>query len=197
MMKKTMAMAGAAFAAIGCMAAEVQTEKVTMESDKVLIAYYSWSSSGNTRYAAQQIQKATGGTLFELKPKTPYPTDYRACVDQAKKEIRENFKPELAAKPDDLKKYDVIFIGSPNWWGTMAPPVATFLSSYDFTGKTVIPFFTHGGGGMQNCERDVRKMTEKARLLPAKAFSGGSIRRADQAITEWVGSLSAVNKDNK
>lgn len=167
-------------------------EKVATAPDKVLIAYYSWSPDGHTHYAAEQIQKATGGTLFEIKPKVPYPANYRACVDQARKECRAGFRPELSNPVKDMKQYEVIFVGSPNWCGTMAPPVRTFLTSYDFSGKTVIAFFTHGSGGMQNCERDVRKLLKKANLLPAKAFFGRSIRDANQEIADWVGSLLTV-----
>ncbi len=192
-MKKAMAMAGVLLSAIGC-TAEAPAKKIETQSGKILIAYYSWSESGNTRYAAQQIQKSTGGTLFEIKPQKAYPTDYNACVDQAKKECREGFKPELETTVADFKQYDVIFVGSPNWWGTMAPPVATFLSSYDLTGKTVIPFFSHGGGGMQNCERDARKMAEKANVLSAKTFSGSSVRREDKVIAEWVGTLLEIKR---
>ena len=104
------------------------------------------------KYAAAQIQKATGGTLFEIKPVKPYPSEYRECTVQARKEIQEGVRPERA-KVEDMGKYDVIFIGSPNWWSTIAPPVASFLASYDLSGKTVIPFVTHGGGGMARCGR--------------------------------------------
>lgn len=193
-----MAMTGMLFGAIGCSAENsAVVKKVETEPGKVLIAYYSWSADGNTRYAAEQIQKATGGTLFEIKPKTAYPSDYQSCVEQAKKECRAGFKPELAATVEEFKKYDVIFVGSPNWWGTMAPPVLTFLTSQDFAGKKVIPFFTHGGGGMQNCERDVIKNAGKAEVLPGKAFTGSSIRKADKQIAEWVGSLLTVTANKK
>ena len=93
-----------------------------------------------------------------------------------------------------MQKYDVIFVGSPNWWGTMAPPVATFLTSYDLKGKTVIPFFTHGGGGVQNCERDVRKLCNGSNLPKAGVFSGGSIRRSGDAIANWVNEVVTVKK---
>ena len=116
--------------------------KVSAEPSRVLIAYYSWG--GNTKYAAAQIQRATGGTLFEIKPVKPYPSEYRECTVQARKEIQEGVRPELAAKVEDMGKYDVIFIGSPNWWSTIAPPVASFLASYDLYGKTVrMEFYKH------------------------------------------------------
>lgn len=191
MMKKAMACAIAASLIGGgtALARNAVSDKVETQPEKILIAYYSWG--GNTRTAAEMIRKATGGTLFEIKPVKPYPTGYQACVDQAKKEIRSNFKPELAGGIG-LDKYDVIFVGSPNWWGTMAPPVATFLTAHRLKGKTVVPFFTHGGGGMQRCETDVRKLCPESRVLKAAAFSGGSIRSAQGAVQEWLNGIISV-----
>ena len=120
-------LAAALMTGAGCLGQE--QPKVSAEPSRVLIAYYSWG--GNTKYAAAQIQRATGGTLFEIKPVKPYPSEYRECTVQARKEIQEGVRPELVAKVEDMGKYDVIFIGSPNWWSTIAPPVASFLASYD------------------------------------------------------------------
>ena len=194
MKKRTMAlmMAASFFGAGGCSAENTAAQKVETEPGKILIAYYSWS--GNTRFAAEQIQKLTGGTLFEIKPAKAYPSDYSACVDQAKQECRDEFKPELATKVEDFSKYDVIFVGTPNWWSTMAPPVRSFLAGHDFSGKTVIPFVTHGGGGMAHCERDMRKVCPKAVFGRGGAFSGGSIRNAGDALGKWVGEVVSVRK---
>lgn len=166
--------------------------KVSAEPGKVLIAYYSWG--GNTKYAASQIQKATGGTLFEIKPVKPYPSEYRECTVQAKKEIQDGVQPELAAKVEDIGKYDVIFIGSPNWWSSLAPPVASFLSGHDLSGKTVIPFVTHGGGGMAHCEEQVRKLCPKSTVLKGGAFSGAGIRTVRAVLVKWVNDTITINK---
>lgn len=196
MKKKTMALMMAAasfFGTGGCSAAETPAaQKVRLEPGKVLIAFYSWS--GNTRFAAERIQKLTGGTLFEIKPFKPYPADYGACVDQAKKECREKFTPDLAAAPADFGKYNVVFVGTPNWWSTMAPPVRTFLTRNDFRGKTVIPFVTHGGGGMADCERDMQKACPNAEFRKGGAFSGSSIRSAGSALEQWIGKVAAIRQ---
>ena len=194
MKKRTMAlmMAASFFGAAGCSAENTAVQKAETEPGKILIAYYSWS--GNTRFAAEQIQKVTGGTLFEIKPAKAYPSDYSACVDQAKQECRDEFKPELATKVEDFAKYDVIFVGTPNWWSTMAPPVRSFLAGYDFSGKTVIPFVTHGGGGMARCERDMRKVCPKAAFGKGGAFSGGSIRNAADTLNKWVDEVVTIRK---
>lgn len=195
MIRKAMVcmMASAVFSMFGCSADDqFPTVKTTAEPGKILVAYYSYS--GNTRHAAEQIQKSTGGTLFEIKPVKAYPADYNACVDQAKTEIRAGVKPALAEKVKNLDQYDVVFVGTPNWWSTMAPPVLTFLSENDFAGKTVIPFVTHGGGGMARCERDIRKACPKSKFGKGGAFSGGGIRRSGSAIANWVNEVVTVKK---
>lgn len=193
-MKKRMmvlAMAASVFGG-GCSAAEQNTAKATAEPAKILIAYYSYS--GNTRFAAEEIQKATGGTLFEIKPINAYPTDYNICVDQVKKEINASFKPELAKKVEEFDRYEVIFVGTPNWWSTMAPPVAAFLSGYDFSGKTIIPFVTHGGGGMARCESDMQKACPQAVLGKGGAFAGRSIKNSKESLSQWINEVITIKK---
>ncbi|HOQ51880.1 MAG TPA: flavodoxin, partial [Candidatus Atribacteria bacterium] len=116
----------------------------------ILIAYY--SRSGNTRKLAQLIHQKVGGTVHEIQPEIPYPASYNATVEQAKKEIQAGFRPPLKTKIEHIEAYDTIFLGSPNWWSTIAPPVATFLEENDLSGKTIIPFCTHGGGGRGRIE---------------------------------------------
>ena len=194
MRKKVMAwmMAASFFGAAGCQAAETPAQKVQTRPEKILVAYYSWG--GNTRFAAEKIREITGGTLFEIRPVKAYPSNYRACVEQARKECREGTRPALAAKVENFEKYDVIFLGTPNWWSTMAPPVRTFLTEGDFSGKTVIPFVTHGGGGMADCERDMRKVCPKATFVRGGAFSGSGIRSAGNALGKWVGETVEIKK---
>lgn len=123
---------------------------------KVLIAYYSWS--GHTKEVAEAIREDTGGEIYEIQTVKVYPTEYKAMTEQVKKEISEGFKPELKSKAPDLSGYDIVFLGSPNWWGTIAPAVSSFLDENNLQGKKVIPFITHGGGGVQNT---IKNMTEK------------------------------------
>lgn len=156
----------------------------TNKSMKVLVAYF--SHSGNTRTIAEQIRKATGADLFEIEVRDTYPSDYQGVLDRAKKEINGHEKPVLKAMPEDLAQYDVIFIGSPNWWSTIAPAVVTFLSTGDFTGKTLVPFVTHGGGGMARCETDARKLCPKASWLKGLAVNGSSVDRAALRVEKWL-----------
>lgn len=134
-----------------------QTEKenkaVSAENPKILVAYYSYS--GNTKEVAEAIHNNVGGDIFEIKTEGSYPEEYRPMTMQAKKEIQDGYRPKLTTAVADMAQYDVVFIGSPNWWGTITPQVSSFLDSYDLSGKKVIPFVTHGGGGVQDTVADM------------------------------------------
>lgn len=151
---------------------------------RVLIAYYSWS--GHTRIAAEQIQQATGGVLFEIRPSEAYPAAYRECTERAKREIEAGYRPALQGMPDHLESFDVVFVGSPNWWSSIAPPVASFLASGAWQGKTVVPFVTHGGGGMAGCAEAMQRLCPQARVLPGRAFPGGNIRNLGGEVAAWA-----------
>lgn len=159
----------------------------TMKPQKILIAYYSYS--GNTRVIAEDIQKATGGELFEIVPAQAYPKDYDDVVAQAKQEIRADARPELKTKVANIAEYDAIFVGSPNWWSTIAPPVMTFLTSYDLADKKVIPFITHGGGGLAKCADDVKRLAPKSTVLTALSVNGGSVNRSQGEVQKWLRQL--------
>lgn len=151
---------------------------------KILVAFYSWG--GNTRNMAEQIKAFTNGDIFEIVPVNAYPKDYNACVDQAKKEINSNFKPPLKSKLPNLDSYDIIIVGSPNWWSTIAPPVATFLSSYNFKGKTILPFITHEGSRMGRSEDDIKKLCPSANLINGLPIRGSSVKNAGSDIKKWL-----------
>jgi flavodoxin len=130
---------------------------------KALVAYY--SHSGTTKKVAEEIHQAVGGDLFEIKEATPYPRDYNTVLNQAKQEIANGFRPALKDKIPEISDYNLIIIGSPNWWSTIAPPVATFLTQADFSDKTIAPFITHGGGGLNRTISDIRQLCPDANVL--------------------------------
>lgn len=151
---------------------------------KVLVAYF--SHSGNTRTVARQIARLTGGELFEIVPATAYPTDYRAVVEQAEREIEAGVRPALKNQPPDVAQYDVVFVGSPCWWSTVAPPVATFLAACDLRGKTVVPFMTHEGSGMGRSEADVRRLCPGAEVAKGLPVRGGAVDRSEAEVERWL-----------
>jgi flavodoxin len=151
---------------------------------KILIAYF--SHTGNTREIANQIHKIVGGDIFEIQVVKPYPNNYDALVKQARQELDSGYKPELKTKVENIKSYDLIFIGYPNWCGTFPAPVKTFLSGYDFSGKTIVPFCTHGGGGLGRSIADISKLCPKSTLLDSFAILGTDAKTGQNKVSEWL-----------
>lgn len=159
---------------------------------KTLIVYYSWS--GNTRRVAQVIQGYVGGDLVELVPEQPYPTSYQETVRQAKREIQSGYLPPLKTRVNNIEQYDIVFIGSPNWWGTVAPPVASFLSSHSLSGKTIAPFITHGGGGKGRAIEEIKKLCPNSKILPEFVVYGDGGRDLQQKIRNWLQEIGLLEK---
>jgi flavodoxin len=154
---------------------------------KVLIVYY--SRSGNTREIANQIHRSAGGDIFEIQVVKPYPEDYEEVKKIAMQEQQSGVKPALKAKLTNFGSYDVIFAGTPIWWGTIAAPVKSFLSEYDFSGKTIVPFTTHGGSGLGRSVADISKLCPKATILDGLAVSGRNAKTAQNDVSAWVQKL--------
>jgi flavodoxin len=154
---------------------------------RILVAYF--SHSGNTAALARQIRTATGADLFAIEPAIAYPTDYDTVVAQAKRELAAAHRPALQSTGPDLGAYDTIFVGSPNWWSTVAPPVMTFLMSRDFSAKTIIPFITHEGSGMGRSEQDVKRLCPGATIAEGRAFRGSRVNAAAAEIRDWAKAL--------
>ena len=150
----------------------------------ILIAYY--SHSGNTQEVAEQIKELVGGTIFRIEPIEKYPRKYHEVLKVSKVEIESGFRPPLKGKIENLERFDTIFVGSPNWYSTIAPPVATFLSEHDLSGKRVIPFVTHGGGGVGYCITDIKKLIGNATMLEGFVISGYRSGRIKQEIQDWL-----------
>ena len=155
---------------------------------KTAVIYFSWS--GNTRFAAETIAKKTGADLFEIKAETSYNGDFGKCCDEAKPECQgKKLRPIKAIEGLDPARYDMVFVGTPNWWGTMAPPVRTWVtqSKDALKGKTVCLFQTHGGGGMQRVGKEFAEVVgNAATVLPPKAFGGSSIKSSVPAIEAFA-----------
>ena len=149
----------------------------TASGKKVLVAYF--SHSGNTREMARQIAEATNGDLFEIVPQSAYPAQYDAVMAQAKREIGRGYRPALKGRLPDIGAYDVIFVGSPCWWGTVAPPVATFLAAYDWSGSR-----------MGRSEEDIGKLCHGATLLGGLPVRGSAVKGSLDAVGKWIGGMN-------
>ena len=153
-------------------------------AEHILVVYF--SRSGNTRKIANLIHQEVGGIIHEIRPEVPYPNSYNAVVDQAEKEIQAGYKPALQSTLDHIESYDTIFVGSPNWWSTIAPPVATFLSEYDLSGKTIVPFCTHGGGGLGRIGKDVAKLCPRSTVLSSFDVYESETGNAQAKVSAWL-----------
>ena len=178
-------------------------EKVPVENStadkKILVVYFSRTGEeynvgkikkGNTAIVAEYITQKTGADTFEIKTATPYPDEYEACTELAKKELESNARPALAKNIDNLAQYDTIFLGYPIWWGKLPMVVYTFLESNDFSGKTIIPFCTHGGSGLAGTEREIADACPNAEILSGLAVVGKSAQNdfaaAQKDIDAWL-----------
>ena len=163
-----------------------------------LIAYYSRAGEnyfggayrvipvGNTEKAAHMIADLTGADLFKIEQKTPYSDNYQTCIAEAKRDLQANARPELVTLPESLDGYDEIYLGYPNYWGTMPMAVYTFLEHYDFTGKTIHPFCTHEGSGLSHTEADIRKAAKGATVAKGLAICGSDVNDAKAKLKGWV-----------
>ena len=176
---------------------------------KILIAYYSRKGQnyvnenivdlpiGNTEVIAKKIQDINGGDLFEIATVNPYPIDYTETTEVAMTELRGNTRPELTETIKNIDDYDIVYLGYPNWWNTFPMAVFTFLESYDFSGKTIIPFCTHEGSGLGNSERDIRKICPNAIVHHGIAIRGGTVADADNMVSKWFMKQKTVSKKSQ
>ncbi|MFZ5639941.1 MAG: flavodoxin [Bacillota bacterium] len=162
-------------------------EQTMSKTENILVAYF--SHSGNTQVIANQIYESVGGDIFEIVTVDPYPTNYNAVVNLAKQEQKNDYRPELATKVENMDSYDVIFVGYPNWWATMPMAVFTFLEEYDFSGKTIIPFCTHEGSGLGRSVRDIKKLCPRSNVLDGLAIRGSSVNKAQNDVSAWLHKL--------
>ena len=141
---------------------------------------------GNTEKAAKMLADLTGGELYKIEQAQPYSDDYNACVAEARTDFQQNTRPAVKNLPDTLDAYDEIYLGYPNYCGTMPMAVYTFLEHYDFTGKTIHPFCTHEGSGLSRTEQDIQKAAPGASVTRGLAIHGSSVDSANSAPVAWV-----------
>ena len=165
---------------------------------KKLIAYYSRAGEnyfsgthraiavGNTEQAARLLAELTGAELFHIEQKVPYSDDYDTCVAEARRDLRANARPELTALPESLDDYDEIYLGYPNYCGTMPMAVYTFLEHYDWQGKTIHPFCTNEGSGLSNTEQDIRRAAKGAQVARGLSLRGSAVEGAKPELELWL-----------
>lgn len=177
----------------GVLAAFGKVDAATNE--KILVVYFSRTgeeyglgniNKGNTAIVAEIIAQKTGGDLFEIKPVKPYPINYDECTKLASREKAANARPAFVGGVENFSQYDIIFIGYPIWWGAYPMVVATFLESYDFSGKKIVPFCTHGGSGLSSTDQSIALACPKAQVLKGFAITGSTAQKNRQQTESTV-----------
>lgn len=172
---------------------------------KVLVTYFTWPEPdgtdantgasrvisggklyGNTEYVAHIISEATGGDLFAIKTERTYPTPHKALIDAAKVEAEAKQHPKLTTHISNLKDYDIIFVGYPNWWYDMPMAIYSFFDEYDFSGKTVIPFVTHGGSRFSQSVETITEIEKEAKVIRGPSVSARSVPEARESVEKWL-----------
>ena len=162
---------------------------------KILVAYFSRTgenyevgniAKGNTHIVAEMIAEATGADLFEIKTVKPYPENYQECVDIAGKEREQDARPELSGKVQNIEEYDTVFLGYPIWWSDLPMPVYTFLESYDWSGKTIIPFCTSAGDVLTGKENELPKFAKGVTIREGIGIQGKRAQEQPDSVRPEV-----------
>ena len=169
---------------------------------KILVAYFSRVGNeygvgnvqkGNTAIIAEIIAKKTGGDLFELKPVKSYPVDYDECTKIASREKASKARPELVGAVENFSQYDTIFVGYPIWYGDAPMAVYTFLESYDFGGKNIVPFCTHGGSGLSSTDQQFALVCPSAKILQGFEIRGTVAQKnfdeSEKKVSAWLNKI--------
>ena len=149
---------------------------------KILVAYFSWG--GTTQRMAQEIARQTGADVFRIEPVVPYPTEYTPCTEVAREEKENDARPAIVGTVENWADYDVVFIGCPVWWWTTPMIICTFAESYDFAGKTVVPFCTYASTYRDETLARIVELTPEAEHLTGEGLTGGRI--SEQTIGAWL-----------
>ena len=158
-------------------------------ASNTLVAYF--TRSGNTRVIAGTIQRMLGADLFEIRALHPYPEDYEATVEQARRERDSGYEPALAATVPEISAYDTVFLGFPIWGETAPPVIRSFLRAHDLAGKTLRPFITHGGYGLGSSRAVLAELAPRARIEPPFFMEADQERRTLDQVRTWLGAAKS------
>jgi flavodoxin len=157
---------------------------VRLTGAPVLVVYF--SRSGNTRVVAGLLQRAFNADVFEIRPATPYPDEYLATVEQARQERDRGIEPALEATIPAISSYKTVYLGFPIWGETAPPVIRSFLSRHDLSGKTLVPFVTHGGYGLGNSRDVIARHAPRARLQEGFVMQADQERQTMERVNQWL-----------
>ncbi len=172
-----------------CVASTGSAGERRQGGSRTLVAYF--SRSGNTRVIAGLILRELGADLFEIRPASPYPEDYLATVEQARRERDSGFEPALETKVSNMAVYDTVYLGFPIWGETTPPVIRSFLKAHDLSGKTLIPFVTHGGYGLGNSQSVLASHAPRAQLWRSFSLEADQERRTMNQVKSWLSKIDS------
>ncbi|MBQ8451929.1 MAG: NAD(P)H-dependent oxidoreductase [Clostridia bacterium] len=170
-------------------------QKENLKDKKSIVIYFSradenysvgYIEKGNTEVVAEFISDLTGADLFKVERKVPYAKDYMTCIREAQREQENDERPELVRELDNIDEYDVVFVGTPIYWGTMPQPMFTQLEKLNFEGKIVKPFTTHEGSGLGSVVQDLKRICKGADVQNGLAIRGASVQSSKSKVEEWI-----------
>lgn len=182
--------AGKALVVYFSMPETADAENMTTEEDNSVVVI-NGQVLGNTQYMAQVIAETAGADIFRIEPETPYPTDHATLVDIASEEQDADARPAIKGRVENMEQYDTVFIGYPIWWSDMPMILYTFFDTYDLSGKTVIPFSTHGGSSFAGTPSAIARLEPGAEMREGLTISRNHIEDAGQEIADWVNGLGS------
>ena len=168
-----------------------------MKDKKSLIIYFSradenyfggemrYVDKGNTEIIAEYIKEITNADMFKVEPLNSYPADYMKCIEEAKVRTKEHNAPIKKEIPD-ISSYEVIYVGSPIYWGGMPEELFTALKGHDFNGKTIRPFTTHEGSGLSGVPRQLKEICIGSVILEGLAIEGSQVKNSKQKVEDWI-----------
>jgi len=166
--------------------------------ERILIAYFSRAGEnyfggfvktteiGNTEICVNLIQDFLDADIYKIEMEEPYSDNYQECTAQAKQDLVLKRRPKLISLPGNIEQYDTVVLGYPNYWGTIPMAVATFLEAFDFSGKRILPFCTHEGGGTGRSEAMIKKLCPTAEVAKGKAILGSNAANSRADMEEWI-----------
>lgn len=150
---------------------------------------------GATEYVAKKIAKATGADIFQIKTVHTYPNrSHQELIDYAKQEAASKTYPEIASKINNFADYDIVFVGYPNWWYDMPMVIYTLFNEYDFSGKTIVPFCTHGGSKFSQSVQTIRQLEKNAKVISIPAISRNKVAQSGEGLEIWLQEQGFTNK---
>lgn len=176
---------------LACLAGALPVARAAASGEHTMLILY-FSRTGHTRTVARMIHERVGGDLVELQTVSPYPQDYQELLDVSRREHEQQARPAISTQVPHWEDYETIFVGFPSWWGTLPMPFSTFFEQHAAGTRRLALFCTHGGSGLGNSRKDIRRLCPQAQLLEGLAIRGTAAAGAQKDVDNWLRRLGML-----